>query len=455
MAFCINCGSQIPDGAKFCPSCGSPAASIPTPAPAPVPEPIPAPTPVYESTPEPAPEPVPVPAPEPTPVSAPIPAPAPAPEPAPEPIPTSAPAPVPMQAAQQFIQVQPTDADPDLDMEGPPIVGNYTIPGMENVPQQQYIPPAASAPQQAYQQAPIQQPAYQQAPASKPPEKSKAPKQGAGGKLPVIVAVAAGGVVLIAVIVCAIIFIPRLLGAPEVKGEGDALTKLLDNSAAALYAVEDAAPSPSSMPDYDNGDDEYRESEDEVFEEDTDGSSAPEDSEAENTESAGDTGEAEEAHMVEDVDTQALGSSFSGEMETKGNDHFTVDVPENWWGSTEGGSDTTASGAFKDVDSHKGKIAITVSFDKEYTDDYAADQLDYWRGQYNATDVSDLVLEDVTLKGIEGEDEHLDHTKYAIRQYKGIYKGHYIQIRIDSQDTSTDVFKDPSTWALINSLKLK
>lgn len=455
MAFCINCGSQIPDGAKFCPSCGSPAASIPTPAPAPVPEPIPAPTPVYESAPEPAPAPVPVPAPEPTPVSAPIPAPAPAPEPAPEPIPTSAPAPVSMQAAQQFIQVQPTDADPDLDMEGPPIVGNYTIPGMENVPPQQYIPPAASAPQQANQQAPIQQPAYQQAPASKPPKKSKATKQGAGGKFPVIVAVAAGGVVLIAVIVCAIIFIPRLLGVPEVKGEGDALTKLLDNSAAALYAVEDAAPSPSSMSDYDNGDDEYRKSEDEVFEEDTDGSSAPEDSEAENTESAGDTGEAEEAHMVEDVDTQALGSSFSGEMETKGNDHFTVDVPENWWGSTEGGSDTTSSGAFKDVDSHKGKIAITVSFDKEYTDDYAADQLDYWRGQYNATDVSDLVLEDVTLKGIEGEDEHLDHTKYAIRQYKGIYKGHYIQIRIDSQDTSTDVFKDPSTWALINSLRLK
>ena len=119
MAFCINCGSQIPDGAKFCPSCGSPAASIPTPAPAPVPEPIPAPTPVYESTPEPAPAPVP--------------------EPAPEPIPTSAPAPVYMQAAQQFIQVQPTDADPDLDMEGPPIVGNYTIPGMENIYRLQHL----------------------------------------------------------------------------------------------------------------------------------------------------------------------------------------------------------------------------------------------------------------------------------------------------------------------------
>lgn len=351
-------------------------------------------------------------------------------------------------------------------MEGPPIVGNYAIPGMENVPQQQYTPPVTPAAQQGYQQTPIQQPGYQQAPAPqqtyqqaapapKPPKKSKTPKQGAGGKRPVIIGAAAGGVVLIAVIVCAIIFIPRLIGAPEVKGEGDALTKLLDNSAAILYAVEDVAPSPSSMSDYDNGDDEYRESEDEVFEEDVDGSSDPEDSEAENAESEEDTGEAEEAHMVEDVDTQALGSSFSGEMETKGNDHFTVDVPENWWGSTEGGSDTTASGAFKDVDSHKGKIAITVSFDKEYTDDYATDQLDYWRGQYNATDVSDLVLEDVTLKGIEGEDEHLDHTKYAIRQYKGIYKGHYIQIRIDSQDTSTDVFKDPSTWALINSLKLK
>ena len=40
MAFCINCGSELPDGAKFCMSCGTPNA---VPAPAPSPEPAPAP----------------------------------------------------------------------------------------------------------------------------------------------------------------------------------------------------------------------------------------------------------------------------------------------------------------------------------------------------------------------------------------------------------------------------
>ena len=49
MAFCINCGSELPDGAKFCMSCGTPnsAATASAPVPAPVQEPAPAPEKVY------------------------------------------------------------------------------------------------------------------------------------------------------------------------------------------------------------------------------------------------------------------------------------------------------------------------------------------------------------------------------------------------------------------------
>lgn len=96
MAYCIACGKQISDTAKFCPYCGGRQPET-TPAPAPAPEPAPAPVPA------PAPETAPAPAPasEPAPASAPIsepeqhPAPAPKPEPAPvpEPVPTPAPEP--------------------------------------------------------------------------------------------------------------------------------------------------------------------------------------------------------------------------------------------------------------------------------------------------------------------------------------------------------------------------
>ncbi|MBQ6319377.1 MAG: zinc ribbon domain-containing protein [Lachnospiraceae bacterium] len=86
MAFCINCGSELPDGAKFCMSCGTPNAAAAA-VPAPAPEPMPEPTPVPEPTPEPMPEP----APEPTPV----------PEPAPAPVEQPAEQPVPQQAAPQ------------------------------------------------------------------------------------------------------------------------------------------------------------------------------------------------------------------------------------------------------------------------------------------------------------------------------------------------------------------
>ena len=42
MAFCTRCGAQIPDGAKFCTSCGAPVAAAPAANPTPRPAPQPA-----------------------------------------------------------------------------------------------------------------------------------------------------------------------------------------------------------------------------------------------------------------------------------------------------------------------------------------------------------------------------------------------------------------------------
>lgn len=124
MAYCIACGKQISDAAKFCPYCGgrqpvpapvpAPApepASEPAPAPEPEPmpapatEPAPEPAPASEPSPEPAAEPAPSPAAEPAtasepasapePVRAPAPTPSPAPAPAPQPAPAPAPQPAP------------------------------------------------------------------------------------------------------------------------------------------------------------------------------------------------------------------------------------------------------------------------------------------------------------------------------------------------------------------------
>ncbi|MBO4890942.1 MAG: zinc ribbon domain-containing protein [Lachnospiraceae bacterium] len=71
MAFCINCGKQLPDGSKFCLNCGTPVPTVPEPAPEIKPEPVPEPAPVVEPIPEPIPEPAPQPAPAPEPPKAP------------------------------------------------------------------------------------------------------------------------------------------------------------------------------------------------------------------------------------------------------------------------------------------------------------------------------------------------------------------------------------------------
>lgn len=152
--YCPNCGSENPDGAHFCSSCGAPLQAASTqpesvPAPEPTPEPIqpePVPEPV-QPEPEPAPQPEPTPQPEPIAEPAqPEPEPASAPEPAPQPV-QAAPTPEPQQF-QYTSQPQP-EPQPQQYAYGAP------QPQPQPQPQQQYQ-------QYQYGGTPQGQPQFQQ-----------------------------------------------------------------------------------------------------------------------------------------------------------------------------------------------------------------------------------------------------------------------------------------------------
>ena len=137
MAFCTHCGAQVPDGAKFCTSCGTPL-TAPQAAPAPAQRPQPA-----AQRPQAAPQ-------RPAPQAAPVP---PAPQAAPQPKP--------------FVEAPAEAGEFDLIQ--------WDEPGSDTQPQPQ---PYAQAPQYAQAQPYAQQPQYaqpypQQQPAGKPEKKKK------------------------------------------------------------------------------------------------------------------------------------------------------------------------------------------------------------------------------------------------------------------------------------------
>ena len=209
--FCTNCGAQVPDGSKFCTSCGSPIAAAPAPAPAPAP-PAPAPEPVVPSAPEPAPASEPIPAPPtpeqvaaPEPVVTPTPEPpAPAPEPvatpAPAPEPVAVPVPTPVNEAPQAAPVPtpvPTPVPATAPVPPAPAPAAAPVPP---APQANYGSPVPPAPQVNYG-SPVP-------PA--PQVNYAAPTPGAGAvppakksKTPLIIGIAA--VVLVAVIALVVV----------------------------------------------------------------------------------------------------------------------------------------------------------------------------------------------------------------------------------------------------------
>lgn len=199
MAFCINCGSQLPEGSKFCLNCGTPVPAMP------------------ESAPKITPETVSEPEAEQIPKSEPIPEPEQTLKSASEPVPKPEPAP-----AMQFTQVQSADPDDDLDMEGPPIVGSYSVPEADSA---------------VRRQEPKQRP------------------QGGGSRKVLIFA--AGGIVALAVVITAAVLIAKAVGGSSKKAEGTgtALTELLDD-AARTYYNGGVSSEPSSKPSTDDSTEE-------------------------------------------------------------------------------------------------------------------------------------------------------------------------------------------------------
>ena len=208
--FCTNCGAQVPDGSKFCTSCGSPIAAAPAPAPAPVP-PAPVSEPVVTPAPEPAPASEPIPAPPtpeqvaaPEPVVTPAPEPAPAPEsvatPVPAPEPVAVPVPTPVNEAPQAAPVPtpvPTPVPATAPVPPAPAPAAAPVPP---APQANYGSPVPPAPQANYG-SPVP-------PA--PQVNYAAPTPGAGAvppakksKTPLIIGIAA--VVLVAVIALVVV----------------------------------------------------------------------------------------------------------------------------------------------------------------------------------------------------------------------------------------------------------
>ena len=234
MAFCINCGTKLPDGSKFCPNCGTQQPVVAAPAPVAAPEPVAVPEPVT------IPEPVVVQQPEPAPVvqearhSFEESASAPEPVAVPEPVVVQQPEPAPLvqepvyqePIVQQPIEFKAPVMQADYDMESgeepEPVVGTYTIPTAAQIQAAK-----TSAPAQGAAKAPaVRQPA---------PKAQKAPKQprksGGFNPLPIIIGVV-GGLLAIGIIICAVLIIKNTVGGSSAPfGDGTALVDILDNAA--------------------------------------------------------------------------------------------------------------------------------------------------------------------------------------------------------------------------------
>lgn len=203
MAFCINCGNQVPDGAKFCHVCGTPVVAVPsaTPDPEPVNEEPVVEGPVVEPGPEPVVEETVV-------------------EPAPEPV------------AKEPVLENP---------QGHPTINGKVYTGY---PENYVAPQPAPGPVPQQQAAPQKQ---QQAPQSKKPAKAqkppKAPKQpkqpGQGGGFGTVMMIIVGALIALAIILSIIGFVLKAVGviggASKSAGSGTALTELLDSAAATYY----------------------------------------------------------------------------------------------------------------------------------------------------------------------------------------------------------------------------
>lgn len=331
MAFCIQCGNQVPDGVKFCPTCGAPIAQAP------------------------------------------------------------------VQQAQNVAQAQET-AQAVAQMKQQATTGTFQAAG------------------QTYTAPPVQ--------AAMPQQKK------GGSKVGLIIGIAAGGTVLLAGIIVGVVLLFGKLSAPKADGNGNgtALTELLDVTAATYYLDGSAAPTGNS------------------------GTSKKDSAEKKQGGSAssdvlGPSGE----------DSKYLANQFVGSYETASNDHWSVDVPEGWYGS-EMGIDGSYSGFTYSYMGNEdgGTVACSIYFDKDYDQSTIDDTMESNK-QYSfetSADIDDIEVDGITFKGIEGMQDVLG-TKQLSRQYFGLKDGQMICITVGSDDETAADLESPAAWNMVYSIKFK
>ncbi|MBR5406899.1 MAG: zinc-ribbon domain-containing protein [Lachnospiraceae bacterium] len=248
MAFCVNCGNQMQDGMKFCPVCGTPALTVQPQYTAPIQQEVPQYTapiqqevpqytaPIQQEVPQYT-APIQQEVPQYTaPVQQEIPqytAPiqqepikpevpkytAPEPEyvqPRPEPEynePETAPEQeyIPPSRPKAVYARYENNSEEDLDMDAPPITGNYTIPA-EPVPETGGTKKKAAGNKRVKQST------------------------GKGSRIPVMIGIVGGAAIVIAVLALVIVKVVGGMGGTNVKGKGNALKELIEMAADNSYS---------------------------------------------------------------------------------------------------------------------------------------------------------------------------------------------------------------------------
>ena len=491
MPFCTNCGNQVPEGTKFCPSCGTPIIAKETePAvepeleaavtPEPVAEPIaePEPTPAPEPVPEPIAEPEPTPAPtgnttpqidlsqefdmesgeEPEPIvgtykipgisapwpqmpGTPAPQPAPAPQPGPVPVPIQQPpvqnvAPAP--APQRAPGAQPVPAPAPMPQ---PIPAPAPQPAPAPMPQ----PIPAPAPQPAPGPAPQPGGPYPQQPGGPYPQQPGGPyPQQPGGPymqppkqkskaLPIILAIV-GGILLIAII--AIVAI-KLIGGRDTGAQntvGNTLTTLIDEAAYNRMYLDDSAPtSQSGKPS--RGDDKES---------------------AETGDSGkGGASSASGGTAAGSIDPDALAAQYDGGTEqTVDNKYVTIDISDKgWWGSDLDFGDN--GGIWYQSGNIDCQLSVKVFPGSGDSADDIKSKIESDKATANGVDAIPMTIGGVKFEGWDGTRTGLSDE--TIRQicYVGVIDGSRVEVLVEDGTPDSEGVNRPEVWWMVQSIKVK
>ena len=343
---------------------------------------------------------------------------------------TRAPQPMPQPQVQQTYTAP---VQQPVQQPQPQVQQTYTAPVQQPVQQPQ---PQVQQTYTAPVQQPVQQRPVQQRPAAQRPvrQTGNARKKSGGGKTGIIIAAIAGAAVILSLIGAGLFFVMRS-GGSKAAGKGTALTELLDATAATHY--NGGGSGKSRTKEKASGKDKA-------------------DTEEAGEENEGGGGSSEGLIGPGASESEALAAEYDGSVDTQSTDYMSIDVSDGWFGM-DGGIEGKYSGfSFGPGNGPGGTLDAYVYFDKEYTQ-ADLDELMESTKQYayeETTDVEDIVVDGVTLKGFEAVDSSIGDPK-AIRQYMGLKDGKSIQICLKSSDDQGEIFYSPAAWSMLYSIKVK